>query len=65
MAEFTFEPPITLKPDIVVSMLGDAAAFVRSYQGSRRPPMQQAILRRLDQGIQRTVARRVHGREDP
>ena len=48
MAEFTFEPPITLKPGIVVSTLDDAPAFVRSHQGSRRPPMQQAILRRLE-----------------
>jgi hypothetical protein len=46
--QYKFAPPLRLAPDIVVFTLDDAAAFVRSYQGSRRPAMQDSVLRRLE-----------------
>jgi hypothetical protein len=47
MAEFDFDPPITLRRNIVVFTLDDAAAFVRSYKDAELRNSQSVVLRRL------------------
>jgi hypothetical protein len=48
MTEFRFDPPLTLKDNIVVFTLDDAAAFVRSYKHTKWPEAQESVLRRLE-----------------
>jgi hypothetical protein len=48
MAEFKFEPPIMLTNNVSVSTLDDAAECVRTFHGSRRPLVQESVLRRLE-----------------
>jgi hypothetical protein len=48
MTEYKFDPPLTLAGNIVVVTLEDAAAFVRGYKVSKRPVMQDGVLRRLE-----------------
>ena len=42
-----FDPPITLRNNITVFTLDDAAAFVRAYRDSLFPSSQDTVLRRL------------------
>jgi hypothetical protein len=48
MSEFRFDPPVMLQSNVAVNTFGEAAAFVRSFHGGRRPLVQQSILRRLE-----------------
>jgi hypothetical protein len=48
MVDFKFNPPLTLKGNVVVQTLDDAANFVRQYNDSRRPVLQDSVLRRLE-----------------
>jgi hypothetical protein len=51
MTEYTFDPPITLKGNILVFTLDDAAAFVRSYKKPKWRTGQQTVLRRLESAV--------------
>jgi hypothetical protein len=46
--EFKLDPPLTLRPNVVISTLDDAAAYLRAYDRARRPLMQESVLRRLE-----------------
>jgi hypothetical protein len=48
MTEFDFDPPITLRSNIGVFTLDDAAAFVRSYKDAELRNSQSAVLPRLE-----------------
>ena len=48
MPEFRFDPPLTLKGNIVVRNLDDAARFMIGYQEVRRPGLQTSVLHRLE-----------------
>jgi hypothetical protein len=50
MAAFTFNPALRLagRPDVLIHSIDEAADFVRSYQGARRPISQAGILRKLE-----------------
>jgi len=50
MAEFRYNPPLQLAgtPTVIISSLDEAADFVRSYQGARRPVRQDGVLHRLE-----------------
>ena len=43
MPEFRFDPPLTLKGNIVVRNLDDAARFMIGYQEVRRPGLQTSV----------------------
>ena len=49
MAASTFNPPLRLagRPEVLVSTIDEAVAFVRNYQGARRPMTQNGVLRWL------------------
>ena len=48
MPEFRFDPPLTLKGNIVVHNLDDAVRFMISYREARRPELQTSVLYRLE-----------------
>ena len=48
MPEFRFDPPLTLKGNIVVRNLDDAVRFVIGYREARRPELQTSVLHRLE-----------------
>jgi hypothetical protein len=60
MSEFQFDPPLTLRGNIVVLTLDDAVAFTRSYTTPRMPAIRDSVLRWLeranDEGQQRKSA---------
>jgi hypothetical protein len=47
MVEFRFDPPLRLAgtPKVMISSLDEAADFVRTYRGARRPVSQGGVLR--------------------
>ena len=55
MAEFRFDPPLTLKGNIVVRNLDDAVRFMIGYREARRPELQTSVLYR------KSFARRQRG----
>ena len=48
MPEFRFDPPLTLKGNIVVRNLDDAVRFIIGYREARRPALQTSVLHRLE-----------------
>jgi hypothetical protein len=48
MPEVGFDPPLTLKGNIVVLNLDDAVRFLIGYRESRRPALQTSVLHRLE-----------------
>jgi hypothetical protein len=44
MPQFTFDPPLTLKGNIVVRNLDDAARFIVGFRQARRPALQRSVL---------------------
>jgi hypothetical protein len=48
MPEFSFDPPLTLKGNIVVRNLDDAVRFMIGYRDARRPVLQTSVLYRLE-----------------
>jgi hypothetical protein len=50
MPEFRFDPPLTLKGNIVVRNLDDAVRFMIGYREARRPELQTSVLHRLERG---------------
>ena len=48
MPEFRFDPPLTLKDNIVVSDLDDAVRFMIGYREAHRPELQTSVLHRLE-----------------
>ena len=47
MTEFRFNPPLTLKGNVVVRNLDDAVRFMIGYREARRPALQTSVLYRL------------------
>ena len=47
MPEFRFDPPLTLKGNIVVRNLDDAVRFMIGYREARRPALQTSVLSAL------------------
>ena len=48
MPEFSFDPPLTLKGNIVVRNLDDAVRFMVGYREARRPELQTSVLHRIE-----------------
>ena len=48
MAEFGFDPPLTLKGNIVVRNLDDAVRVMIGYREALRPEFQTSVLHRLE-----------------
>ena len=48
MPEFSFDPPLTLKGNVVVRNLDDAVRFMVGYREARRPELQTGVLHRLE-----------------
>ena len=48
MTEFRFNPPLTLKGNVVVRNLDDAVRFMIGYREARRPALQTSVLYRLE-----------------
>jgi hypothetical protein len=48
MPEFRFDPPLTLKGNIVVRNLDDTVRFMIGYREARRPELQTSVLHRLE-----------------
>jgi hypothetical protein len=46
--EFRFDPPLTLKCNIVVRNLDDAVRFMVGYRKARRPELLTSVLHRLE-----------------
>ena len=46
--QFRFDPPLTLRGDIVVHTLADAATFARSYPMPRLPKGRDSVLRWIE-----------------
>jgi hypothetical protein len=46
---YKFNPPLTLKGDVVVRTLDEAVAFVRSYQNPQLPKSSAALLLTLEE----------------
>jgi hypothetical protein len=51
MPEFRFNPPLTLKGNIVVRNLDDAVRFMIGYREARRPALQTSVLYRLEGAV--------------
>jgi hypothetical protein len=51
MLQFTFDPPLTLKGNIVVRNLDDAVRFMVGYQEARRPALHRSVLHRLEGAV--------------
>jgi hypothetical protein len=50
-AAIYIDPPLTLKGNIVLRNLDDAACFIVGYHEARRPALQSSVLRRLEEAI--------------
>jgi hypothetical protein len=48
MPAYKFNPPLTLKGDVVVYTLDDAVRYMLAYRQARRPAMQTSVLHRLE-----------------
>ena len=48
MPEFRFDPPLTLKGNVVVRNLDDAVRFMIGYREARRPALRTSVLYRLE-----------------
>jgi hypothetical protein len=48
MSEYRFNPPLTLRGNIVVHNLDDAVRFMIAYREARRPALQTSVLHRLE-----------------
>jgi hypothetical protein len=48
MPEFRFDPPLTLKSNIVVHNLDDAVRFIISYREAHRLELRTSVLHRLE-----------------
>ena len=48
MPEFSFDPPLTLKGNVVVRNLDDAVRFMVGYREARQPELQTSVLHRLE-----------------
>jgi hypothetical protein len=48
MTEFRFDPPLTLKGNVVVRNLDDDVRFMIGYREARRPALQTSVLYRLE-----------------
>jgi hypothetical protein len=48
MPEFRFDPPLTLKGNIVIRNLDDAVSFMVGYRKARRPELLTSVLHRLE-----------------
>jgi hypothetical protein len=48
MREFSFDPPLTLKGNIVVRNLDDAVRFMIGYREARRPELHTSVLHRIE-----------------
>jgi hypothetical protein len=48
MPEFRFDPPLTLKGNVVVRNLDDAVRFIIGYREARRPELQTSVLHRVE-----------------
>jgi hypothetical protein len=48
MPEFIFDPPLTLKGNVVVRNLDDAVRFMIGYREAHRPELQTSVLHRLE-----------------
>ena len=48
MSEFRFDPPLTLKGNIVVHNLDDAVRFMIGYREAHDPAFQTSVLHRLE-----------------
>ncbi len=57
MPEFRFDPPLTLKGNIVIRDLDDAVRFLIGYRESRRPGLQTSVLHRLEGAADETDER--------
>ena len=51
MPQFTFDPPLTLRGNVVVRNLDDAVRFMIGYQGGRRPALQASVLHRVEGAV--------------
>jgi hypothetical protein len=51
MQQFTFDPPLTLKGNIVVRNLDDAVRFMVDHHEVRRPAPQKSVLHRLERAV--------------
>ena len=51
MPQFTFDPFLTLKGNIVVRNLDDAVRYMVGHQEVRRPALQKSVLHRLERAI--------------
>ena len=51
MPEFSFDPPLTLKGNVVVRNLDDAVRFMIGYRDARRPALQTSVLYRLEGAV--------------
>jgi hypothetical protein len=51
MPQFTFDPPLTLKGNIVVRNLDDAVRFMAGYREARRPALHRSVLHRLEGAV--------------
>jgi hypothetical protein len=54
---YKFNPPLTLKDDVVVRTLDDAAAFVRSYRAPHLPKSSATLLLTLEEANDRNQRR--------
>ena len=57
MPEFRFDPPLTLKGNIVIRNLDDAVRFMIGYQEARRPELQTSNVPTLEIGHASTAIR--------
>jgi hypothetical protein len=48
MPEYQFDPPLTLKGDVVIRTLDDAVRFLYTYKEAKRPILQGGILHRME-----------------
>jgi hypothetical protein len=51
MPQFTFDPPLTLKGNLVVGNLDDAVRFMVGHQDVRHPGLQKSVLHRLKRAV--------------
>jgi hypothetical protein len=51
MPEFRFDPPLTLKGNVVVRNLDDAVRFMIGYREARRRALQTSVLYRLERAV--------------
>lgn len=59
LSDFTIDPPLRIRgrPEIVISSLDQAAAFIRPYDAQTADPMTRGILFRLERAATAADAR--------